>query len=795
MIRHRVGSYFILMVTGCFLLGASVDGALKTESLFSQNTAEQFARQARAFYEQTPADPQVIEQAMTFLDASLALDKASAPVPDQILRIGAAGRYGNIDYSESIHWALARQVDSRADLVVLNGAVASLLEQQNSRLDREVLLEKLLKKYAQQNPAFGSDLATQLGLLAVEKADMETAMSRLSYAYDLNPYNQLAYAKLQELSEVQGLSITPSTYMVGLRTALDINPYDLAIAVEYADVLKRLGLYGTAAAAYDYAAQLYAFYHPGEPLDEAIFLPWILCCYHTPRHAATTLEVIERYRGVSRFDLMAEAVAGKMYLKLRQVEKGNTRLVEAGKKAETLLREKGSRQIYPEQLAWFYSFVLEQPEKALAWANRAYKEAADRQGVTEIFAYTLAQSGQGELAKEYAEPREETSQTASLALAVVAVAERDKTRAISLLKSAITMSPESFVAEKALQLLREQDSDYIPSAESATVEQDLEKAYPKRLVPQFLTPDKRFNAKLVFSGSEFSYGTDLSPKLVIENTSSASLVIAPGGMLQGRLQVDAVLTGDLNVTIDNVLSMAFRPSRPIAPGEHVSVPLPTDTGKLRRILLTYPQAGVDVKFTAYLDPVADEAGNVQSGLQGFEPITETVKRPGVSLTREFLMQRLDALSKGRPGQQFRAIRLFAGLLAEQKAFAISGADFRYVQVDQTLLADSIRRALKDQSWKVRVEAMDALLTLSVPLDTTLVTDISQNLGHDKWPVRLMAMVLLAKAQPETFGQVLDWTAQQDAHWLNRRMALALGATPKTPEQKPEAAENSAITGG
>ena len=83
----------------------------------------------------------------------------------------------------------------------------------------------------------------------------------------------------------------------------------------------------------------------------------------------------------------------------------------------------------------------------------------------------------------------------------------------------------------------------------------------------------------------------------------------------------------------------------------------------------------------------------------------------------------------------------------------------------------------------------------MPLDTTLVTDISQNLGHDKWPVRLMAMVLLAKAQPETFGQVLDWTAQQDAHWLNRRMALALGGTAKPVDQEPKSTENSAVSGG
>jgi hypothetical protein len=71
--------------------------------------------------------------------------------------------------------------------------------------------------------------------------------------------------------------------------------------------------------------------------------------------------------------------------------------------------------------------------------------------------------------------------------------------------------------------------------------------------------------------------------------------------------------------------------------------------------------------------------------------------------------------------------------------------------------------------------LDCLVSLSNPFDTELIHDISENLNHDKWPVRLMAMYLLAKDQPESFQKVLDWTSQHDAQAFNRRMALALGA--------------------
>jgi hypothetical protein len=40
---------------------------------------------------------------------------------------------------------------------------------------------------------------------------------------------------------------------------------------------------------------------------------------------------------------------------------------------------------------------------------------------------------------------------------------------------------------------------------------------------------------------------------------------------------------------------------------------------------------------------------------------------------------------------------------------------------------------------------------------------------------MMAVYLAAKAQPESFQKVLDWTGEHDSYPLNRRMALALGA--------------------
>jgi hypothetical protein len=352
------------------------------------------------------------------------------------------------------------------------------------------------------------------------------------------------------------------------------------------------------------------------------------------------------------------------------------------------------------------------------------------------------------------------------------------------------MAPDSFIAEKAIRLLEEQESDYIPSDSLGTLRERLENEYGSRLVPDFMPPADRCSVKLLFNGSDFLYGADFPGRLVIENTSDETLVISDEGMLQGHLRVDAILEGNLNVEIPDLFSMRFRPSQPILPGKYLSIPLDLNRGRLRRVLMTYPQADIQVHFKAYLDPTISESGKPKSRMKSIEPIHTQIRRRGIVLSRDFLLQRLDVLSKGQPGQKYRAASLFTGLLAEQTAVDLSGADFEYARVERVLLTDSVRKMLVDKDWKNRVHTLSCLMSLSVPIDG-IAGEVSGNLNHDKWPVRLMAMNLLAKAQPETFKKVLDWAVEHDSHDLNRRMAIALGGTqiePETNETAPEVSD-------
>lgn len=78
-------------------------------------------------------------------------------------------------------------------------------------------------------------------------------------------------------------------------------------------------------------------------------------------------------------------------------------------------------------------------------------------------------------------------------------------------------------------------------------------------------------------------------------------------------------------------------------------------------------------------------------------------------------------------------------------------------------------------WVVKVNTMADLLALQI--DQELATTVAKNLNDPQWPVRLMAVYLLASSTGEKFHAVLDWIAQQDSNELVRSIAMSLQSAP------------------
>ncbi len=742
------------------------------ERIYSPLTAETFHKIAREVTADAISEKDAAAEAMAFLNAAMALDPRATYLYEDMLVLGPQSAKAE-DISR-FYGVFGKYIAKTSNFEVLRQAVRYMLSTVDSREQREELLLRLISVSVKRNPVLASELMAEHGQLAIEKADFENARTSFEQAYFYNKYNQLAFARFEELLGKEGQALTPAAYASNLRRAININPLSMEAALGFAQYCEEVGVYDVAAEAYEYAADLFEYLSPEMDLPASIYLPWSLMSYNAPMLRLKCLDAAARIRQSGRFDIRMEGLAG-----IAAGEMGNTELSEqifrqAGRQAADMLgAEVVAPQVTALQLGWFYSFANPNNERALAWANRAFSADPNAPGAKAIFAHVLATHGQYDLAGEFVAGIE-NDQIAQLTKAMVQLSEKKTDEAIETLKAAAAMDPASLVAQKAKALLAENGSEFILSTSPEIVRAQLKKEFGEKVISRFRPARDIFSVKLNLGGSEFSYGSDFDADLVITNKSANPIIVSDQSIFKGNIRVDAVVSGDIKQTIRQLISKKAVPSLPIEPGHYASIPLDLMTGTLRRLLLAFPQASVEVEFIVYLDPVLDAAGEPTNSLKDIEPVRNIVKRQGINLTRQFLMQRLDTLATGQEGQRNRAAELFAGLLVERDFIARSGPLYRYIRVARPILVDAVKRGLADENWKVKIQAMGALTLFSGSLDYELTRAISNNLRDDHWAVRMMALYILSKASNEGFGQVLDWSAKYDSQWLVRSMAIALG---------------------
>jgi len=770
-------SVFFCSVLLSALASVSAQEISETEPLFSPSVARRFYEVALELAQSGQAKETDLKQAMVFLSAGAQLDKRADYLLAEMIDI--ASEQPALKDSQRLKDLLEAYVNKTADLEVVRKGVRALLEQLDSREQREELLRELLGDLGGRNPWLESELDTLLGLLMVEKADTESAKTYLMEAYDKNKYNTLAFAKLAELAPEQ---INPAAYLEHLRFAIDKNPFDIDAALAFAEYAKKLELYDSAAKAYKYCADLYAYLRPSAPLPAQIYRPWMLCCYNDERNLAKCLQIAYQLRQGGQFDLVAEAIAGKAAAKMGHSDQSKHILKAAEEEALKLIEDSSSRKVGLDELAWFYCFAVADLNEAVRWANKAYSQEPTSPTSAGILAYSLAMNGQADWAKSLIE-KGWPNQLADLAMAQIQLSKGQKSEAIETLQQAIAKDPASLAAERAKELLIQNGGSYISAVDANAALAKVKGSFGEAIAPTFLKPQELVSVELKLRGSTFSYGQEFDASLAITNNSALPLVIGNEGLFEGNIRVDADLSGDINRKIANLVNIKICPSLPVKPGESILVPLPLVAGELKHILFTHPQASLELKFTAYIDPVMTDAGTVKNGLN-IKPVTAVVERPGVKLTGRYLQNQFNSLKRGREGQKIKAGQLFASLLAEEHAMANREPLYRFVYADwmPAMLKSALVHNLTDKSWTVRVHTMVSVLPL--PLDYELIDAVAENLNDSRWAVRMTALYVLAKSEQKNFDKVLDWAAQYDNNEFVREMAVALGGASAKDVQTP-----------
>ena len=768
----------------------SADATVRIEPLLSPSVAQEFYEIASELADSKNITGPQAQQAIVFLTAARNLDSAANYV--QPLLIKLACRHLGPDYSPQVYRWLENYLDEYSDLEVAKEAISYLLDQSNTREQREQFLAQMLKDFGEKNAVVGSELATLLGLLMAEKGDSQAAQLYLVQAYSKNRYNRLAFAKLAELVPER---VSPAMYLDHLRLVLRENPMDIDAALAFAQYAEQLQLYEVAAGGYRYCADLFSYLYPSEPLPVRIYLPWAISSYNTQRNKQKCLEIAQAIRQRGRFDILLEAIAGRAAAKIGDANEAGRIFRAAEQKAQQLLEQgpepgqaplagrsqSSGQQVGARQFAWFYCFAWPDAAKALDWANKAYSTDPNSATAASLLAYALVVNQQMEWAKPLID-NYERNQISSLALAQVQLAQGKKDPAIETLKSAIAKDPGSLAAELAKELLKELGGEYIPPVAPDVILTTLASRFGQMLIPEFVSPEKTLSVQFSIRGSEFSYGSTFGGTVAITNNSDEPLVISDEGLFKGNIRVDANVTGDLTKSIPNLVSREIRTAMLLAPGQGMLTSMRLVTGQLEQILLTYPQASLEVEFTLYIDPVTTSQGKVTNRLADIKPATVVVKRPGIELTSKYLRGQYNSISTSQTGQKIKTAQLFIGLLKEQHAMVEQGAlyKFKYADWMPALLKSALLQESGlllnpvDDDWMVKAHTMAEMLSL--PLDHELIAAVAKNLNNPKWPVRMTAIYLLANSPDGSgFDRVLDWAVKYDSSRLVRDMAAALTA--------------------
>ncbi|MBN1787416.1 MAG: hypothetical protein JW806_03380 [Sedimentisphaerales bacterium] len=739
------------------------------EELSSSLTARTFYDIGYELYADQQIDFAATKQVIIFFNSAVRLDsKADYVLPDII---NIVWQNPDENMSDAVELALTEYVDRSSDLEITSKAVGYLLERLDTREEREELLLKLYHKLQHKNEMFASDLSAQIGFLKAETADSAEAQGYLIQAFTSNKYNRLVFAKLVELAEMNDKQLPDMAYLENLRFAVRADPLDFDSVYSFAQHCELVGLYEPAVEAYRYCADLVKYLKGQQTLGPDLYRPWVLSCYNAGQYGKCQ-QMAAQLRSMDIFDVRIEAIASAAALQNNDRQSHKTIVDRVESCAEKILTGQRKASFSEmEDYTWYFNFIADvNSQEDLTWATKVYDAEPNSPGAASLFAYALVKNNQNEIAEPLLEKIETATQISDLAKGILLAKKGETESAKELLKKVFMASPGSFEAKQADEKLKEIDPDYESPPDMTEFKMMLQKDFGQSFFGPFVEPDKMVSMEFNIKGSTFSYGSQITGNLAIINHYSEPIVVCPDAMIKGNIRIDVQISGDLNEQIPALIVKTVRPSYEIRPGNALFIPLRLDTGRVKRILDYHPQAQLNLKYTAYLDPQISADGQVKD-TPILKPVEVILQRRKLKLNTRYLQQRLDAIKKGHQGQKAKSAQLFAGLLAEQQKFRQTGPAYRFMYAEPELLSSALARCLAEDDWVLKVQTMATMLKLK--LDYRLTEAVSEELNNPNWPVRLMAVFTLAGNQDEKFSSVLGWTAKNDSEPIVRELAAIL----------------------
>jgi len=693
-----------------------------------------------------------------------------------------------------------------------------------------------------------SNVLTQLGIMALEKGDMDTARMAFAQAVSASAFNEDAFTRYvalppAEISAEKSEQLTPEELaayakatkdrrelflVLRWRARIRNNPYDFEAVVNLIDTLDAFGRQKLAQEYYEYAFKLLEM-QPGLQITASELRLKQLGSAYAGGLYQECLEIAAVALQDNPDDLLVNALLAKAMEKFNMTTEAQKVLEEAANAAIYRLGQpdQADGQLQSE-LAWFFCFIRPDRNRALQLAQAAYDSNPQESQSRGLFAYALAQNQLYNQAETILAQVDTTEPIAALAQAQVLFARQEDTAALKKLEG---ISGAGGILKEHIEQLLEERAPQEPTDEGALEESgDLPQQQERDLMALTLEaefggndlkiiaePEKFVRCSIRLNKDVFNYGDPMMAQIYVSNVSDIGdndtpVLLTPESFIDPHVLITAKLKGagmPGQSGGDKPIVVAYRylaQQQILMPGRSNVITEPLNTGLLGNILSNHPQRNYEIEFHVYLDPIPDGTGGFTGTIAALQPEPITVTRMAFEVTQNRMDTYYRMIRSGSISDRIKTAQLFTGLLNEAELERQGKIRYPLRSIDTIGLREMIGANLKYNEFQVRAFSAYALRSQPLSAADEEAQRLAGLLTDSSWFVRFMAA--------EALGPVADLTEYlqlgqkiEENEVIQRQITLELGqeweiiempiTMPEAPPADTEAQEleEAALPGG
>ncbi|MCG8338703.1 MAG: hypothetical protein MJE63_29700, partial [Proteobacteria bacterium] len=487
--------------------------------------------------------------------------------------------------------------------------------------------------------------------------------------------------------------------------SLTNNPNNLSDSIALADILYALNKFEKASLLYSHSIKLLtdsAEANKGEELLKGLQFKNAISLFNAGKYQEC-FNLTVAINSKAQNDLPTFAFSVLALKKLDKLEQAQKIIEKVDSLSQGLLSGIEDSDLLGQanaNLAWFYCFAADQPEKAYNYSIKISKD--ERGNLPSLRGYIQLLKGDIEQARVTISKCDPGDPLAIFTSAILAINDSQTEKGAELLSLAVNSAPGavySFIDEKLKQI--DYSSDNINLTD--TVDLMLEDV-SSEMLDMAHEPAKYVSFGINPSQKYYKFYDVMLADLSVINQSKEDRIVGQGTFIDPYVYVYAEIVPSLKGKVKPKvvpISLRYLAQEPvIRPGFSNSFVETLNNDKLDAILKKYPQMAYKIKFQCVPFPYIDN-GNVRSMIPQLKPESVVVERKAFIPSPQKLTSYFKMLRSGQPDERIKAVMLFSSILKENKLAAQGKLFYKSVKLDYDKTIKTIASNLSHEDHLIR----------------------------------------------------------------------------------------------